>query len=146
LRRLKDEADILHLHAPNPIMTLALAVIRPSAKLVVTHHSDVIRQRFLGMVFRPFEQLVYRRADRLLSDSPGYQEGSPLLTRFADKVSVLPLGIDLDPYLYPRPSAQEHARKLRAEHGWPSPSWSNWQSRKAWPTASSGADTSARMS
>ncbi len=48
LRRLGDEVDILHLHAPNPIMTLALAAVRPRAKRVITHHSDVIRQRLPG--------------------------------------------------------------------------------------------------
>src|SRR5690242_9288412 len=103
LRRLGGEADLLHLHAPNPTMTLALAALRPRGRLVVTHHSDVVRQRLLGRVFRPFERLVYGRADGLLSDSPPYQEGSPLLGRFADKVSVLPLGIDLGPYLAPSP-------------------------------------------
>ena len=109
--------DVLHLHAPNPTMTLALAAVPPRAALVVTHHSDVVRQRLLGRLFRPFEHLVYRRAGRLLSDSAAYRDGLPLLRRFADKVSVLPLGIDLGPYLYPTPAALAHARRLRAEHG-----------------------------
>jgi rhamnosyl/mannosyltransferase len=119
LWRLQGEADVLHLHAPNPTMTLALAATGVRGKLVITHHSDVIRQRVLGRVFRPFERLVYRRADRLLSDSPGYQDGSPLLTRFAGKVSVLPLGIELEPYLDPSRAALDHARRLREEHGEP---------------------------
>src|SRR5262249_8886263 len=75
LRRLRGEADVLHLHAPTPTMTLALAAAPAAARLVVTHHSDVIRQRLLGLAFRPFERLLYRRADALLSDSPGYQDG-----------------------------------------------------------------------
>jgi glycosyltransferase involved in cell wall biosynthesis len=119
LRRVRGVADVLHVHAPNPTMTLALAVVRPRGALVVTHHSDVVRQRILGLVFRPFERLVYRRADRLLSDSAAYQDGSPLLRRFADKVSVLPLGIDLEPYMVPSPTALIHARRLGEEHGWP---------------------------
>jgi rhamnosyl/mannosyltransferase len=100
-------------------MTLALAAVRPGAALVVTHHSDVIRQRFLGRLFRPFERLVYGRAAGLLSDAPGYQDGSPLLRRFADKVSVLPLGIDLERYTAPRPAALAHARRLREQYGQP---------------------------
>ncbi|HEX5270925.1 MAG TPA: glycosyltransferase [Gemmataceae bacterium] len=119
LRRLRSEADVFHLHAPNPTMTLALAAAPLPAALVVTHHSDVVRQRLLGRLFRPFESLVYRRANRLLSDSPGYPDGSPLLTRFADKVSVLPLGIDPAPYLGPSPAALEHALRLREAHGEP---------------------------
>jgi rhamnosyl/mannosyltransferase len=119
LRGLRDEADVLHLHAPNPTMTLALAAVRARGALVVTHHSDVIRQRLLGLVFRPFERLVYGRAAGLFSDSPGYQEGSPLLRHFAAKVSVLPLGVDLGPYVTPCQEALEQARRLREEHGRP---------------------------
>ncbi len=119
LRRLRGEVDVFHMHAPNPTMTLALAATRLPGALVVTHHSDVIRQRLLGRLLRPFETAVYRRADRLLSDSPGYQDGSPLLTRFAAKVGVLPLGIDLGPYLDPSSAALDHARRLREAHGEP---------------------------
>lgn len=119
LRGLRGEADVLHLHAPNPTMTLALAAVAPAGRLVVTHHSDVVRQRLLGLAFRPFERLVYRKADGILSDSPGYQEASPLLGRFAGKVSVLPLGIGLRPYREPSAAALAHANRLRAEHGAP---------------------------
>ncbi len=76
LRRLRGEADVVHLHAPNPTMTLALAAVPTRGKLVVTHHSDVIRQRLLGRVFRPFERRVYGRADSILGRSPCYAEGS----------------------------------------------------------------------
>src|SRR5689334_18574486 len=48
LRRLRGRADVVHVHAPNPTMTLALAAQAPRAPVVVTHHSDVIRQRLLG--------------------------------------------------------------------------------------------------
>jgi rhamnosyl/mannosyltransferase len=119
LRGLRGEADVLHLHAPNPAMTLALAVIRPEARLVITHHSDVIRQRLLGRAFRPFERLVYGRAASILCTSPRYAEGSQLLCGFGGKVSVLTFGIDLRLYREPSAAAREHADRLRAEHGEP---------------------------
>jgi rhamnosyl/mannosyltransferase len=119
LRRLRGEADVLHLHAPNPTMTLALAAVRRRARLVITHHSDVVRQRFLGRLFRPFERLVYGGADRILCDAPGYAEGSSLLSDYRDKLGVLTLGIDLRPYREPSAAAREHAARLRAEHGEP---------------------------
>jgi rhamnosyl/mannosyltransferase len=119
LRRLRAETDVFHLHAPNPTMTLALAAARLPAALVVTHHSDVIRQRVLGRLFRPFEALVYRRAERIVCTSPRYAEGSAFLSGFSDKVGVLTFGIDLRPYLEPSAAAREQARRLRAEHGEP---------------------------
>jgi rhamnosyl/mannosyltransferase len=119
LRGLRDEADVLHLHAPNPTMTLALAAVRPRAALVVTHHSDVIRQRLLGRVFRPFERLVYGRAAGILCSSPLYAEGSALLRGYPEKLGVLTFGIDLRPFLEPSAAAREHAGRLRREHGEP---------------------------
>src|SRR4051794_3705282 len=55
------EADILHLHVPNPTMILALLRARPGKPLVVTYHSDLIRQRVLGRLFRPLERQAYRQ-------------------------------------------------------------------------------------
>jgi rhamnosyl/mannosyltransferase len=119
LTRLRGATDVLHLHAPNPTMTLALAALRPPARLVITHHSDVVRQRLLGRLFRPFERLVYGRADCILCTSPRYAEGSPLLTGYRDKLGVLTFGIDLRLYQEPSAAALGHAARLRAEHGEP---------------------------
>lgn len=115
----RDAYDVLHLHAPNPTMLLALATLRPRAPLVVTYHSDVVKQRALRLAMRPFEHAVYRRAAVLLADSPPYPDGSPLLGRYREKVDVLPLGLDLTPYLRPSEAALAHARELRDRHGEP---------------------------
>jgi rhamnosyl/mannosyltransferase len=119
LRRLRGEWDVLHVHAPNPTMTLALAALRPGGTLVVTHHSDVVRQRLLGRLFRPFERLLYRRAAGILCTSPLYAAGSPLLGSYAAKLGVLTFGINLRPYLEPSIGARFHAYQLRARHGEP---------------------------
>jgi rhamnosyl/mannosyltransferase len=119
LRRLCRDVDVLHLHAPNPTMTLALASFRLRPRLVVTHHSDVVRQRMLGRLFRPVERLVYERAGGILCTSPRYAEGSPLLAGYNGKVGVLTFGINLRPYREPSPVALAHAKRLRAEYGEP---------------------------
>jgi rhamnosyl/mannosyltransferase len=119
-RRLRHwQADVVHLHAPNPAMLLAVIPIARSAPLVITHHSDVVRQKKLGLVLRPFERLAYRRAAAILATSPPYAESSPLLQQNASRVRVVPFGIDLEPFLHPSPQAREHARRLRGEHGAP---------------------------
>jgi rhamnosyl/mannosyltransferase len=119
LRQLQPETDVLHLHAPNPTMTLALASMRPARGLVVTHHSDVVRQWVLGRVFRPVERFVYNRAGGILCTSPRYADGSPLLAGYNGKVGVLTFGIDLAPYREPSALARVHAGRLRAEFGEP---------------------------
>jgi glycosyltransferase involved in cell wall biosynthesis len=113
--------DLLHLHTPNPMMVLALALLRPRVPLVITHHSDIIRQRLLRYALSPFEQRAYARAAALLTDSPTYAAGSVLLQRHAGKTTALPLGLDLTPYRDPSAEALGHAARLRAAY--PGPLW-----------------------
>ena len=119
LRRV--ESDILHMHAPNPTMTLALLRARPRVPLVVTYHSDIVKQRVLRTAFRPFERLAFRHARAIMPTSPLYPAGSTFLNLYQDRLHVLPHGIDLTPYLEPSPSALEKAEELRAAH--PGPRW-----------------------
>lgn len=121
LNRVAGEVDLLHLHAPNPSMILALNFADRRVPLVITHQSDVVRQRLLGMAFLPFERRVYRRALALLPSSPEYAAGSPVLQRFAERVRPLPLGIDLSPFLEPPSSVLRIASDWRARYG--SPLW-----------------------
>jgi rhamnosyl/mannosyltransferase len=121
LRRV--EADILHLQVPNPTMILALLAARPRPPLVVTYQSDVVVQKLRAAAFRPLERLAYRRVKRILPSSPTYPGGSSFLRAYADRVSVLPMGIDLAPYRDPSPADREAAARLRAEHGRGGPLW-----------------------
>ena len=120
LRRLaRWKPDVWHLHAPNVTMMLALVACRAVRPLVITHHSDIVRQRLLRYAVRPVEASVYRRAARVLATSAGYAEGSALLRRHREKVDVLPLGIDLAPFREPSPAALAAAGLLRAKYGDP---------------------------
>jgi rhamnosyl/mannosyltransferase len=113
----QDPPDVVHLHTPNPATLLAFALVRPAATLVVTHHSDVVRQRWLRYPLAPFERIVYGQAARILTTSPRYAAGSPLLRRYLDKVEALPLGLDLTPYTNPTAIALGLARKLQKRYG-----------------------------
>jgi rhamnosyl/mannosyltransferase len=106
---------VWHLHAPNITMMLAVLADRRIRPLVISHHSDIVRQKVLRHVVRPFEHALYRRAARVLSDSPPYIDGSDLLTRFRAKTVTLPLGLDLTPFRTPSVNARKHAARLLAE-------------------------------
>jgi rhamnosyl/mannosyltransferase len=122
LRRvLRDPPDVWHLHAPNVTMMLAILTMPRIRPLVVTHHSDIVRQRVLKYAVRPLEVAVYRRAARLLPTSPAYVGGSDVLKRFPGKVEPLPLGLDLTPFTQPSAAALGHAERFRRQH--PGPIW-----------------------
>jgi rhamnosyl/mannosyltransferase len=113
------EADIVHLHVPNPTMMLAILGARMTLPLVVTYHSDLIRQRIRGALFRPIERLVYRQVRAIMPTSPLYAAGSRFLRPYADRVQVLPHGVDLEPFLNPSDDDRLEAERIRGRHEGP---------------------------
>jgi len=116
-----DPVDVIHLHTPNPTMLLAMSVLRPHAPVVITHHSDIVKQRMLYRAFEPFENIVYARAAKIITNSSAYVSGSDRLMQHRDKVETVPMGLDLEPFLNPSEAALRYAASLRAKYG--SPLW-----------------------
>ena len=71
-----SEADIVHLHMPDPMAAAAFWAARPRAALVVHWHSDVIRQRLALRAYEPLQNWLLRRADAIVATSPPYAESS----------------------------------------------------------------------
>jgi glycosyltransferase involved in cell wall biosynthesis len=115
------DADILHVHVPNPLMILAALLARPRQKIVVTYHSDHVRQVIRSMLFRPIESRFYSRVTAVLATSPAYAASSPLLRALGSRVKVVPLGIELDPFLNPSDDDRAEAERVRSAH--PGPLW-----------------------
>jgi rhamnosyl/mannosyltransferase len=116
----RSKAEIAHVHVPNPVMIVgALHAFR--GRILVTYHSDHVRQRLRSRVFRPIERRFLRRAHTILATSEAYARASPTLRTFARKVRVVPLGIELRPFLEPGEGVQEEARRLLDRY--PAPIW-----------------------
>jgi glycosyltransferase involved in cell wall biosynthesis len=120
-RLAKSRPDVWHLHTPNISMMMAILATPAIRPLVITHHSDIIKQRYLRHIVRPFELSLYRRAALILSDSPTYIDGSDILLRNRARVETLPLGLDLGNLLQASPSSKIAEEKLRREL--PGPLW-----------------------
>jgi glycosyltransferase involved in cell wall biosynthesis len=118
---LRDPPDVWHLHAPNVTMMLAACAYSRLRPLIVTHHSDIVRQKVTKYAVRPLEEAVYRRAARVLPTSAAYIEESSLLKRFAEKLSPLPLGINLAPISEAGVVPLRHAARFRER--FESPFW-----------------------
>ncbi len=115
LWRLEAGADIAHAHLPYPPGELGHLLLGRSRRLVLSYHSDIVRQRVLGAVYSPFLRLLLRRAQRIAVASPAYIRTSPFLAPVADKCRVLPYGIDLDAFAA-TPAVHAAAAELRAGH------------------------------
>jgi rhamnosyl/mannosyltransferase len=88
------DADVVHFHHPNPPAVLSYLAARPHGALVVTYHSDIVRQRVLGPLISPLLHHFLGRADAIIASSPQYAATSAMLRRHADRVRVIPFGID----------------------------------------------------
>ena len=91
--------DIAHLHFPYPVGEVAAWVAGRARRTVITYHSDVVRQAGILRLYRPLMRHILQQADRILATSPQYVASSPYLRENADRVTVVPLGIDLAPFL-----------------------------------------------
>jgi glycosyltransferase involved in cell wall biosynthesis len=87
-------ADVVHFHHPNPTAVLSYLASGHPGALVVTYHSDIVRQKVLRALFDPVLHRFLRRAKAIIASSPGYAESSPVLRRHAKAVRVIPFGID----------------------------------------------------
>lgn len=108
-------ADVIQVHFPNPLADLALLLGRRDVPVVVTYHSDIIRQAgFLG-IYQPLLNWLLRRAARVVVATPPQLEHSPVLPRFREKCEIIPFGLDLARFrTSPTPSSPVSAARQAA--------------------------------
>lgn len=85
--------DIIHVHHPDPMATIALYFSRYNGKVIVHWHSDIVKQKILLKFYLPFQHWLLKRADRIVGTSPIYVAGSEDLANWRFKTSYLPIGI-----------------------------------------------------
>lgn len=96
ISRLKEtchQYDLIHIHYPDPMATLALFLSGYKGKVIIHWHSDIVKQKILLQFVKPLLMWLIHRADLILGTSPVYVEDSPMLRRVQDKVSYLPIGV-----------------------------------------------------
>jgi rhamnosyl/mannosyltransferase len=109
----ESDAEIVHLHLPNPAAVLAYLASGHRGRLVVSYHSDIVRQRVLGAAFAPFLQWVLRRAEAIIVATPNYLDSSPALARHRDRCVVIPYGVSGSDF----EATDAEVAALRAEYG-----------------------------
>ncbi|HEX6036611.1 glycosyltransferase [Longimicrobium sp.] len=110
----RSRADVVHFHHPNPTGVLSYLASGRRGPLIVTYHSDIIRQRVLGAIFNPVLHRFLRGAHAILASSPDYARSSPVLRRHADRVRIVPFGIRADAFASADP---EEVARLRTLYG-----------------------------
>jgi len=99
-----NKYDIVHLHFPDPLSHLAAAFLPPNVKVVISWHSDVVRQENLLTLYKPFLDRLVRRADAIIAATPLHFSTSTQLSACLskDRLHVIPYGIDIDRFALTR--------------------------------------------
>ncbi|HEU4323332.1 MAG TPA: glycosyltransferase [Roseiflexaceae bacterium] len=108
--------DVAHLHFPYPPGDLAALALPGQPPLVLTYHSDIVRQQTLLRLYRPLLEITLRRAARIFATSPQYIRSSPFLRPHAGKCVVMPSAVDLARFGSAKPA---QVAALRAQHRGP---------------------------
>jgi glycosyltransferase involved in cell wall biosynthesis len=108
------EFDLAHLHFPDPMSHAAALALPPSLPIVISWHSDIVRQKRLRILYRPFEQRILRRAAAVVIGTPAHFTSSGVLPGAGvdHKIARVPYGVDFARFGAPGPRAAELRRQF----------------------------------
>lgn len=91
-------SNLLHIHAPNPWGDIAALFAPKKLPIVMTWHSDIIRQKKLMVAYSPIQRRAIDRVDRIIVCTPKHYNSSKQLNRIniQDKVRFIPFGINFE--------------------------------------------------
>lgn len=88
-------ADLVHIHLPNPTALCAYWASGHKGRLILSYHSDVLRQKILGKLFSPIQEQILHRAAIIIVATPDYVRHSPVLSKWESRCRIIPYGINL---------------------------------------------------
>jgi len=88
-------ADVIHYHFPWPFADILHLLAGSNKPSVMTYHSDIVRQRYLGYIYGPLMRRMMRSMSAVVATSPAYAKTSPVLTSIVpqNRLRTIPLGI-----------------------------------------------------
>lgn len=114
--------DILHIHEPFPLASLSVlmsgSVFRNFSRIVVSWHSDIIRQQWVLSMYRPLIHKFLRMVDSIVVSTPHLIESSEFLPNYRDRCEVIPLGVNLQ-WAAEQQSRRQRVAEVRQQFGTP---------------------------
>lgn len=86
--------DIIHVHHPDPMACLALFCSGYKGRVILHWHSDIQKQKMLLKLYKPLQNWLLKRADRIVGTTPVYLKESPYLKDVQGKTVCLPIGVE----------------------------------------------------
>lgn len=97
---IKLKPDLIHVHFPYPLGELAVLLKSDKGKIVITYHSDIVKQKRILKLYQPFLKKILKKAKTIIVSNANYIQTSDFLPEFKDKIQIIPFGIDLSCFAY----------------------------------------------
>jgi len=116
------DGDILHVHEPFPWADLSYVfsskIRKNFSRLVVSWHSDIVRQKWALSFYRPYIHKFLKMADKILVSNKNLIEFSEYLPVYKSKCEVIPLGAKLD-WVNNSSNRSDRVKKIKSEYASP---------------------------
>jgi len=103
-KKLVAWTDIVHYHFPWPFADFLHFCCRVKKPSIITYQSDIIRQKYWLNCYRQLMSKFLSSVDKIVATSPNYASCSQVLQLFAEKVTIIPIGLNRSAYPDPDPS------------------------------------------
>ena len=111
----QSSADLVHFHFPYPWAELSFLFSSLKKPYIISYHSDIVKQKTLLKIWKPFMNRFLSGAARIVVASPHIIRSSPVLNgSLSKKTEVIPYGIDTA-YFQSTNNTIEEALGLRVE-------------------------------
>ena len=95
LREIIDNYDIVHIHHPDPMATLALYYANTKkVKIVVHWHADIVKQKIILLFYSFLQQWMLRKSNLIVTTSTKQKNEIKWLKNFQEKTVSIPIGIN----------------------------------------------------
>lgn len=94
-QKLSKWADVIEFHMPFPLEDIACLLSGCKCRIVLSWHSDVVRQKKLLWFYKPVLMKFLKRADCIITATQGHIDGSAFLPAFREKCRVIPYPVEI---------------------------------------------------
>lgn len=106
--------DIIHLHFPDPMSHLASMMLPASIPRVITWHSDIVKQKYLLKLYRPWQLQSIANAAAIIAPTDAHFSSSQQIPNDFphEKKQIIPFGMNYDRFK-PTPEISSRAKFIK---------------------------------
>ncbi len=108
--------DYIHIHLPNPLISIYLLYVNIYDAKIITHwHADILGQQYFYWLYKPLEKRILERSYKIIATSKAYLNNSLPLQSFQQKTTILPNTVNEDK-LKIQNNDQSNIEKLKIQY------------------------------